>query len=68
MENLMEGLLSEIERVSGIRQTYQMPELQGTGELAAHLMRLDIAMAKKAIADENIVDMISMYNKLKEWE
>jgi hypothetical protein len=67
-ENLMEGLLNEIERVSGMISEYQMPYLKGAGAFAAALMKIDIDKAKKAISNDDVVSMIGSYKKLKEWE
>lgn len=67
-ENLMDGLLNEIERVSGMISEYQQPYLRGAGVFAAALMKIDVDQAKKAISCNDIVAMISSYEKLKEYE
>ena len=67
-ENLMDGILNEIERVSGIVSEYQQPYLKGAGVFAAALMKIDIDQAKKAISDGDVIAMLNSYKKLKEYE
>jgi hypothetical protein len=67
-ENLMEGLLNEIERVSGMISEYQMPYLKGAGAFAAAMIKIDIDKAKKAISNDDIVAMLGSYEKLKDYE
>jgi len=65
MENLMDGLLKEIERVSGIATTYL--EFPG-GIFAATIMKNDIKEAREAIGNGDTVKMILCYQKLHEYE
>ena len=67
-ENLMDRLLNEIERVSGMISEYQQPYLKGAGIIAATLMKIDLDQAKKAISDNDVAAMIGSYGKLKEYE
>jgi hypothetical protein len=67
-ENLMEGLLNEIERVSEMISVYRQPYLKGVGAFAAAFMRNDLEMAKKAIAGGDVIEMLGSYEKLKEYE
>ena len=67
-KNLMDGLLSEINRVKKIIIEYEDPALKGSGNLAAFLMKHEVANAKKAISDNDIVGMMQSYNALKEYE
>lgn len=63
--NLMEGLTNEILRVSEIQREYkEIP----AGALTAALMEIDLREAKAALATLDILRMIPIYNKLKEWE
>ncbi|MES1222434.1 MAG: hypothetical protein ABUT20_43470 [Bacteroidota bacterium] len=64
-ENLMDGLLKEIERVSIIATIYL--EFPG-GQFAAALMRNDIKEAREAISNGETIKMIGCYQKLKDYE
>ena len=66
-ENLMEGLLNEITRVTEIKTEYV--NLPGNaGILAASLMAMDIQAAKRAISENDVIKMLTCYEKLKEYE
>jgi hypothetical protein len=39
-----------------------------TGILAAHLMRVDLDAAAKALAEGDVVEMIRVYQELKGWQ
>jgi hypothetical protein len=67
-ENLMEGILSEMNRVRDIIKEYEHPMLNGAGNLAAALMKVDIKSAEKAISSGNVIDMIVAYEKLKGYD
>lgn len=68
MENLMEGLLKEIDRVKDIIKDYEAPELKGAGMFAATLMKQDVKRAQETITNNDVVEMLRYYQKLKEWE
>lgn len=67
-ENLMDGILSEMNRVRDIIKEYEHPALNGAGNLAAALMKVDIKNAERAISSANVIDMLVAYEKLKEYE
>lgn len=67
-ENLMDGLLSEMNRVREIIKEYEAPELNGAGFLAASMMKMDISKAERSISSENVIDMLLCYENLKEYE
>lgn len=64
-QNLIERLLSEIDRVTKIRSEYlTIP----AGFIAASLMQIDLNDAKKSIANGDVVHMLMAYGKLKTYE
>lgn len=66
-QNLLEGLLEEISRVSEMIIEYRsLPS--GAGYLAAAFMELDIMRAETAISKMDAVQMIASYKALKEYE
>lgn len=67
-ENLMDGLLSEMNRVREIIKEYESPELKGAGAFAASFMKADIKNAEKIIGQGDVIKMLSIYSKLKDWE
>jgi hypothetical protein len=67
-ENLTEGLTAEIKRVEAMVEEYRKPYLKGAGEFSAHLMEIDLKRARTSIADNDAVEMIRCYQKLKSWE
>jgi len=65
--NLVEGLTTEIVRVTEILRIYN--ELPGNaGTFAATLMKISIDKAVQAQAYGDIVEMIASFNELKEYE
>ena len=65
--NLVEGLTSEIVRVTEILRVYK--ELPGiAGFLAAMLMEKSLEKARKAQAYGDVVEMLASYAELKEYE
>jgi len=65
--NLVEGLTSEILRVTEVLRIYN--ELPGNaGAFAATLMKISIDKAVQAQAYGDIVEMIASFNELKEYE
>ena len=66
-ENLLDGLLSEINRVEEIIKEYKAVP-KNAGMLAASFMELDISKAKQAISNGDTIQMISSYKALKEYE
>jgi len=67
-ENLMDGLLSEMNRVRDIIKEYEDPLMNGAGALAAAFMKQDIAFAEKTISTGDTINMMVAYSKLKEYE
>ncbi len=66
-ENLMDGLLSEMNRVREIIKEYEHPALKGAGNIAAYMMKMDIANAEKCIGEGDTIQMLVSYSKLKEY-
>jgi len=67
MPNIIEGLLSEIDRVKEIIAEYE-EQPNNAGALGASIMKQDIKEAKKVMAYNDTVGMMRMYEKLKELE
>ncbi len=66
-QNLAEGLLDQIVRVERLEQVYR--GLDGNaGYLAAWLMRSHLDQARAATGRRDVVAMLHLYQKLKEWE
>lgn len=63
--NLVDGVQSEIKRVTEIIQEYNKYE---GGKFAAGLMQFDIDTAINLLAIGDTVGLIGIYEKLKEWE
>lgn len=68
MQNLMDGLLSEMNRVREIIKEYEVPELEGAGAIAAAFMKGAIKYAEQSISEGNTIKMMVAYEKLKEYE
>lgn len=65
--NLVEGLTTEILRVTEIKRIYdELPG--GAGKLAAHFMEKAIESARAVQATGDIEEMIKALNALKEFE
>lgn len=64
----MDGLFSEMNRVREIIKEYEDPSLNGAGSLAATFMKIDIQAAEQSIKDNDVVEMLRCYGKLKEYE
>lgn len=65
MSTLMDGLLKEINRAKEILKMYdEIP----TGKFGAMMIRQDIALAEKSISDNDVVQMLVAYQRLKEIE
>ena len=60
--NLMEGLLEEIERNVGLAEIYDSIP---TGAFGAIMIRQDIARAKAAISNGDTIEMMRIYDALK---
>lgn len=67
-QNLMDGLLSEMNRVREVIKLYEDPELNGAGMLGAMLMKKAIAEAESAIGHGDVVEMLRQYENLKSFE
>lgn len=65
--NLMEGLLDEITRVSEMIIEYRSLPKEA-GRWAASMMSLEVEEARKAIVNEDTVQMIYSLKRLKEFE
>lgn len=66
-ENLMDGLLSEMNRVREIIKEYE--SIPGNaGMFAATLMKLDIVKAEKSISEGDVIKMMIAYEALKEYQ
>lgn len=63
-ENLIEALLSEIDRVQEIIKVYT--DIPG-GRLAAYIMQAVINEGKRAMGSGDIIEMINVYDELKEY-
>ena len=67
-ENLMDGLLSEMNRVREIIKEYEHPALNGAGMLAATMMKISIQNAEIAIQQDDVIKMLTCYTQLTEYE
>ncbi len=66
-ENLMEGLLSQMNRVrETIKEYEQLPG--NVGMIGASLMKIDIQKAEKAIGSGDVVQMLQCYSALEQIE
>jgi hypothetical protein len=65
-ENLMDGLFSEMNRVRELIKDYEHPILNGAGFIAATIMKIDIQRAEESIKNNDVVEMLKSYSKLKE--
>jgi hypothetical protein len=68
IQNLMDGLLSEMNRVREIIKEYEDPSLNDAGMLAAKMMRMAIAEAESAISHNDVIEMMRQYQHLKTFE
>lgn len=68
MENLMDGLFSQMNRVRELIKEYEHPALNGAGQFAAHFMKRDIAAAEQSIKNDNVIEMLSAYKQLESYE
>ncbi len=66
-ENLMDGLLSEMNRVRELIKEYEHPALNGAGRFASAFMKIDIQNAETSIKENDVVKMLQAYSKLKEY-
>jgi hypothetical protein len=67
-DTLVEALPKEQARVRALVLQYRDPLLNGAGNIAAMLMEQDLQIADKVVIEGDIVGMVSIYKKLKEWE
>lgn len=63
-ENLMEATLNEIERVTKAAEIYRGFNIH----ITASMMESDVQEAKRCIANQDTVGLISVYQKLTEWQ
>lgn len=66
MENLMDGLLNEIERCSKLIPIYD--ELGPVGQFGKAMIQQDINNAKTAISSGDVVAMLQSFEALKNCE
>ena len=64
-ENLMSGLLEEMNRVRELIKEYEHPMLKGAGFLGAAFMKISIQNAERAISENDVVKMLICYEDLK---
>ena len=67
-DSLGEALPQEQARVRDLIVQYRDPMLNGAGNFAAMMMEQDLQAADKAVMEGDVVEMIRVYQKLKEWE
>ena len=67
-ENLIEGLLSEMNRVREIIIEYEDPSLKGAGMIAASMMKGAIKNAENSIKENDVIKMMVCYTRLQEFE
>jgi len=67
-ESLGDALPKEQARVRELIIQYLDPVLCGAGRVAAALMEQDLKKTDEAVMSGDVVEMIRMYEKLKEWE
>jgi hypothetical protein len=65
-KNLIEGLLEEMNRVREIIKIYE--EVGDAGKFAIAFMNLSIKKAEAAMATGDVVEMLRIYQELKEYE
>lgn len=64
-QNLMDGILSEMNRAREILAMYEeIPQ----GAFGAAMIKMSVARAEKAISSGDIVEILKCYNDLKEIE
>lgn len=63
MPNLIEGIQQELKRNQELLEEYKKIP---TGAFGAMMIQADIDRAEKAIADDDIVEMVKAYEALKE--
>lgn len=64
-ENLMSGLLEEMNRVRELIKEYEHPIMKGAGFLGASMMKIGIQNAERAISSGDVVQMLVCYDALK---
>lgn len=63
MENLMDGLLKQMDRVRELKKEYDaIPQ----GKFGSIMIQRDIDAAEQAIKENDVVKMIHAFNALKE--
>lgn len=64
-QNLMDGLLKEMNRAREIKKMYdEIP----VGQFGAHFIQQSINRAERAISSGDVVEMLAAYSELKEIE
>lgn len=68
MESLGEALPEEQARVRELIIQYRDPILNGAGGLAAAMMELSLQKADRAVISGDVIQMMTAYEDLKEYE
>lgn len=63
MPSLMEGLLQELNRNRDLLKQYK--DIGPPGMIGATMISMDIQDGEKAIADNDVVDIVRVYQRLK---
>lgn len=66
-DSLGEALPKEQARVRKIIIQYRDPILNGAGNFAAMMMEQDLQKTDEAVMSGDVVEIVRMYQKLKEW-
>ncbi len=64
MENLMDGLLSQIDRNNELLQEYK--SIGPSGQFGAMFIKQSLDLARESIAEGDAVKMLEAYSKLKD--
>ena len=67
MENLIDGLQSQMTRVREIIKEYESVP-KNAGMFAASMMKISIQNAERSISQGNTIQMIACYKALEEYE
>jgi hypothetical protein len=65
MASVGEAILDELKRNRELLELYTSEQYKEVGAFAAAIIRNDIEVAEKALAENDIVQILSSYEKLK---
>ena len=65
LQNLMDGLFEEMNRVRELIKEYEHPMMNGAGFFGAALMKVSIQKAERSIKENDVVEMLCAYKQLK---